>query len=219
MHLLLIALALLSTAGAEYVHYPSNGCTRHNVMNGFQLKFEGPQGIFKNDHGVVSISFFCNPPDGVSNNAISNKLVIKPELPFGHWREIQWCPNGTVIIGIQTKSDRGRIDKAGITNFAAKCGRPEVRHHVFKICSKTRSTKTRSTKTRSTFSGSGTVPTAVFSTRAYATRVAKQNLDTFGGWDKEINCPVGEAMHRFRANISRGRGLFKLTHFSCNKVE
>ncbi|CCD73578.1 But2 domain-containing protein [Caenorhabditis elegans] len=181
MHLLLIALALLSTAGAEYVHYPSNGCTRHNVMNGFQLKFEGPQGIFKNDHGVVSISFFCNPPDGLTNDAISNKLVVKPELPFGHWREIQWCPNGTVIIGIQTKSDRGRIDKAGITNFAAKCGRPEVR------------------------TGTETW--------------AWENLDTFGGWDKEINCPVGEAMYRFRANIARGRGLFKFTHFSCNKVE
>lgn len=41
------------------------------------------------------------------------------------WRKIQWCPTGTVVIGMANKLDFGKFDNAGITDICSYCGRPE----------------------------------------------------------------------------------------------
>lgn len=76
---------------------------------------------------TILIGKLANSISNSDTLSIDNKIVIYNDSPYGYWRSIQWCPKGSVIIGITEKIDSEKFDNAGITNFGARCGRPEDR--------------------------------------------------------------------------------------------
>ncbi|CCD69723.2 uncharacterized protein CELE_R105.1 [Caenorhabditis elegans] len=130
MHLLIVLLIFTvffaDVYGAIQTWEKEFACPEGLVINGYQVKSQTKQGWFTYDYGVTDMVFFCNTPDGKNQNTDKN-ITRGNFYPYDNdiWRKIQWCPTGTVVIGMANKLDFGKFDNAGITDICSYCGRPE----------------------------------------------------------------------------------------------